>query len=251
MLLLSLSWLLVGAVWVDVQETCIGPIPGQLPGRVCAKFKMDTCENQVETVVTYQNRTLANANVTDNRRMCQDSTEYPGCAQCVGFSELIIRPAFTRICSEMLMTCNGFEVGKFPLDCVELGEDCYPYTNCGNCTDHSGCGWCEDSKQCLPEDLNGLPGDKPSPFCEDCTQFYSSKPQCPRTQSSAVDKESGFATFLIVMTVLISIGAFGYVLYYYYSRSAEELGYGSLMQSEMGSGLIGQSNSRYNAMQPL
>jgi len=248
--LLLTPLLLTRAVWVDIKETCIGPIPGQLPGKVCATFKMDTCDNEIDTLVLYQNKTLAHQNVTDDRRMCQDSTEYPGCSQCVGFSDLKIRPAYSRICSEMLMTCNGFEVGKFPLDCVELGENCYKYTACGNCTETKGCGWCDDLKQCLPEDLNGLPGDKPSPFCEDCTKFYSAKPQCPRAQSSATDKESGFATFLIVMTVLISIGAFGYVLYYYYSRSAEELGYGGY--SELGSGLMDrQSSQRYGRMQPL
>jgi len=234
----------VHALFVTEKTTCIGPLKDKLDGEACGSFKLDLCLSSVDVVVEYKNRTLMNDTISNRIRKCHE-TDFPGCKECVGFSEFIITPTFGRICGALIMECNGFDIGSYELKCIELGRECKA-TSCVECNDNHGCGWCEINQKCLAENAGHDDLFKPDdqPYCQECKngEFYvesSTCPGLPTAHEGVFNKKTWFATFIIVFCSVITLCVVILMSYKYFTRQQSQLGYFTLT-SDMREALVGR-----------
>jgi len=236
MVLATIAIVLVAAVQAlfETQETtCIGPIKDKLDGEACGTFTLELCNPSINVLVDYKNRTLMNATISNSIRKCKE-TDYPGCLECVGFTEFKLEPAYAKVCGSLIMECNGFDIGSYELKCIELGRECKA-SSCKSCVDIDGCGWCDVSQKCLPENGGNDELFKPDdqPYCKDCkaTNYHLDASTCPTPQSAhagVFNKNTWFATFIVVVCSAATLCVVGFMSFKYYTRPQSQLGYSAL-----------------------
>lgn len=242
----------VQAIFEKQETTCIGPIKDKLDGEACGTFSLEVCEPFIHVLLDYKNRTLMNETISNSVRTCKD-TDYPGCLECVGFTEFKLEPAYARVCGSLIMECNGFDVGSYEFKCIELGRECKA-SSCKKCLDIDGCGWCDVTQKCLPEEggNNGTYTPEDQPYCKDCkaANYHHDVSSCPTPPGAHVgvfNKNSWFATFIIVVCSVATLCVVGYMSYKYYTRPQSQLGYAA-MSSDMTQQLVGRSSANPEAL---